>query len=189
MDDVVVVTGGAGYIGVPLCVRLAEAGAHVRALDVLLHNQQDVLGTLNGAGVELIQADIRDTEARERALTGARAVVHLAAIVGDPACARGPGTRPRGQRRGKPQPCRRRRAARCAAVHHGLDVLELRPHGRSDNADRRAGRARAGVALRRAEGRDREDAARPEQRHAHSRRACASPPSTAWRRGCASTSP
>jgi nucleoside-diphosphate-sugar epimerase len=90
MDDVIVVTGGAGYIGVPLCVRLAESGAKVRALDVLLHDQQDVLGALEGAGVELIQADIRDAEARERALTGARAVVHLAAIVGDPACARDP---------------------------------------------------------------------------------------------------
>ncbi len=90
MDDVIVVTGGAGYIGVPLCVRLAEAGAKVRALDVLLHNQQDVLGALKGAGVELIQADIRDGDARERALAGARAVVHLAAIVGDPACARDP---------------------------------------------------------------------------------------------------
>jgi nucleoside-diphosphate-sugar epimerase len=90
MDDVIVVTGGAGYIGVPLCVRLAESGAKVRALDVLLHDQQGVLGALKGAGVELIQADIRDAAARERALTGARAVVHLAAIVGDPACARDP---------------------------------------------------------------------------------------------------
>jgi nucleoside-diphosphate-sugar epimerase len=90
MEDVIVVTGGAGYIGVPLCLRLAESGAQVRALDVLLHNQQDVLDALDHAGVELIKADIRDDAARERALTGARAVVHLAAIVGDPACARDP---------------------------------------------------------------------------------------------------
>jgi nucleoside-diphosphate-sugar epimerase len=90
LSDVIVVTGGAGYIGVPLCVRLAAAGHQVRALDVLLHHQQDVLGALQGAGVELIEADIRDAAAREQALTGARAVVHLAAIVGDPACALDP---------------------------------------------------------------------------------------------------
>jgi len=90
LSDVIVVTGGAGYIGVPLCVGLAESGRTVRALDVLLHDQTDVLDVLRGAGVELIQGDVRAPEVRERALSGADAVVHLAAIVGDPACARDP---------------------------------------------------------------------------------------------------
>jgi nucleoside-diphosphate-sugar epimerase len=86
----IAVTGGAGYIGAPLCLTLAEAGRPVRALDVLLHEQEDVAAMLEDAGVELIRADVRDPEARRRVLTGARAVVHLAAIVGDPACARAP---------------------------------------------------------------------------------------------------
>jgi nucleoside-diphosphate-sugar epimerase len=90
LTDVVVVTGGAGYIGVPLCLDLAASGRTVRALDVLLHDQTDVAATLDQAGVELIRADIRDAAAREAALSGADAVVHLAAIVGDPACARDP---------------------------------------------------------------------------------------------------
>lgn len=90
MGDAVLVTGGAGYIGVPLCLELAGSGRLVRALDSLLHAQGDVLPTLAGAGVELIEGDIRDAAARQRALTGAGAVVHLAAIVGDPACARDP---------------------------------------------------------------------------------------------------
>ena len=38
----------------------------------------------------MIRGDIRDAEARRRALAGAEAVVHLAAIVGDPACALDP---------------------------------------------------------------------------------------------------
>src|SRR6202034_4859738 len=68
----------------------AAAGVNVRALDVLLHDQQGVAEQLESAGVELIRADVRDPDAREQALRGAGAVVHLAAIVGDPACARDP---------------------------------------------------------------------------------------------------
>jgi nucleoside-diphosphate-sugar epimerase len=62
----------------------------VRALDSLLHGQSDIAARLEQAGVELIRGDVRDSAARERALSGAQAVVHLAAIVGDPACARDP---------------------------------------------------------------------------------------------------
>jgi nucleoside-diphosphate-sugar epimerase len=91
MNETIVVTGGAGYIGAPVCLALAAAGRPVRALDVLLHQQEHIAATLEDAGVELLAADVRDPEARRRALTGARAVVHLAAIVGDPACARDPG--------------------------------------------------------------------------------------------------
>lgn len=90
MAEVVVVTGGAGYIGAPLCLGLAASGRDVRALDVLLHDQSDVAAALEQAGVQVIRADIRDPAAREAALSGADAVVHLAAIVGDPACARDP---------------------------------------------------------------------------------------------------
>jgi nucleoside-diphosphate-sugar epimerase len=90
LSETIVVTGGAGYIGTPLCMELARSGHRVRALDVLLHNQQDIARQLDEAGVELIRADVRDEAARQKALAGASAVVHLAAIVGDPACARDP---------------------------------------------------------------------------------------------------
>jgi nucleoside-diphosphate-sugar epimerase len=90
LTGAVVVTGGAGYIGAPLCLRLASEGFAVRALDVILHGQEGIASMLDSAGVELIRGDVRDGAARERALTGADAVVHLAAIVGDPACARDP---------------------------------------------------------------------------------------------------
>ena len=86
----ILVTGGAGYIGTSLCELLAGSGDHVRALDVLLHGQNDVGRRLEKCGIELIRADIRDPDARRRAVQGAGAVVHLAAIVGDPACARAP---------------------------------------------------------------------------------------------------
>jgi nucleoside-diphosphate-sugar epimerase len=90
VSDLVLVTGGAGYIGVLLCEELLASGRRVRALDVLLHDQVAIAEHLEGTGVELIRGDIRDADARRAALLGADAVVHLAAIVGDPACARDP---------------------------------------------------------------------------------------------------
>ena len=92
MADTVVVTGGAGYIGALACEELLDAGRDVRALDVVLHGQEDIVAGLEAKGVEVVRGDIRDAAARERALDGAAAVVHLAAIVGDPACALDPET-------------------------------------------------------------------------------------------------
>jgi nucleoside-diphosphate-sugar epimerase len=86
----VTVTGGAGYVGALVVDELLASGREVRVLDVLLHGQEDVARELTERGVELIRGDIRDADARRRALEGAEAVVHLAAIVGDPACARDP---------------------------------------------------------------------------------------------------
>jgi nucleoside-diphosphate-sugar epimerase len=90
MPDHVLVTGGAGYIGAMVCAELLEAGAEVRVLDSLLHGQRDVAAQLEGSGVELQVGDIRDSDARASALVSVDAVVHLAAIVGDPACGADP---------------------------------------------------------------------------------------------------
>jgi nucleoside-diphosphate-sugar epimerase len=84
------VTGGAGYIGMLLADELLAAGREVTVLDVLAHGQSEHARTLRERGVELVEGDIRDPGARARALADADAVVHLAAIVGDPACARDP---------------------------------------------------------------------------------------------------
>jgi nucleoside-diphosphate-sugar epimerase len=84
------ITGGSGYIGALLAQELRGAGREVRVLDSLLHGQEDIASEQEAAGIEVIRADIRDADARKRALGGVESVVHLAAIVGDPACARDP---------------------------------------------------------------------------------------------------
>jgi nucleoside-diphosphate-sugar epimerase len=90
MGEVVLITGGAGYIGAHATRELVASGRRVRVLDSLLHGQRALAASLEREGVELVEGDVRDGGARAAALGGAEAVVHLAAIVGDPACARDP---------------------------------------------------------------------------------------------------
>ena len=84
------VTGGAGYVGMGVVDELLSRGRRVRVLEALTFGQDDIAAELEGRGVELIRGDVRDADARRAALDGAEEVVHLAAIVGDPACARDP---------------------------------------------------------------------------------------------------
>jgi len=86
----VTITGGAGYIGSTLAEQLLAAGHEVRVLDRLLFGQQAVADALEAMGAEVLIGDVRDAADRAAALDGCEALVHLAAIVGDPACARDP---------------------------------------------------------------------------------------------------
>ena len=90
MAETIVVTGGCGYVGAPLCEELLRSGREVKALDVLMHGQEDIAAHLEGLGVEIVRGDLREEDVREKAMKGADGLVHLAAIVGDPACARDP---------------------------------------------------------------------------------------------------
>lgn len=90
MDKMTLVTGGCGYIGSLLVEELRGAGRQVRVLDSLLHGQDQIAAAQEQLGVDVVRGDVRDAQARARALTGVDAVVHLAAIVGDPACAQDP---------------------------------------------------------------------------------------------------
>ena len=87
----VLVTGGAGYVGSTLVPMLLERGFQVRVFDSLMHGGESLLGVWAHPGFEFQRGDVRDRAAVRSALDGVGAVVHLAAIVGDPACAREPG--------------------------------------------------------------------------------------------------
>ena len=86
----VLVTGGAGYVGSTLVPMLLNRGNRVRVLDSLMHGGDPLLGSWAHPCFEFVKGDVRDAAAVRDALEGMDAVVHLAAIVGDPACARRP---------------------------------------------------------------------------------------------------
>ena len=86
----VLITGGAGYIGSTLAPQLLAMGHRVRVLDSLLHGGKALLPMWTHPRFEFVRSDVRDRTAIDRALEDVQAVVHLAAIVGDPACAREP---------------------------------------------------------------------------------------------------
>lgn len=86
----ILVTGGAGYIGSTLVPLLLADGHRVRVLDKLLHGGEPLLSVWSHPSFEFLHGDVCDQAAMQAAVTGAEAVVHLAAIVGDPACAREP---------------------------------------------------------------------------------------------------
>lgn len=82
----VLLTGGAGYIGSVLVAQLLLEGYRVRVLDNLSFGGLSLLAWLTHRNFDLIVGDVRSESDVERALQGADAIVHLAAIVGDPAC-------------------------------------------------------------------------------------------------------
>lgn len=80
----VLVVGGAGYVGGPLVDMLQEAGHAVRVYDALLYEET------YRKPVDFRYGDVRDRERLRPHLDWADAVVWLAALVGDGACALNP---------------------------------------------------------------------------------------------------
>jgi nucleoside-diphosphate-sugar epimerase len=83
---VVLVIGGAGYIGSALVPKLLRAGYRVRVLDILLFGDSSLADVRGHKRLEVIQEDFRHWDKVYVAMRDADAVVHLGAIVGDPAC-------------------------------------------------------------------------------------------------------
>lgn len=83
----VLVIGGAGYIGSVLVRKLLNRGYNVTVLDALVYGDESIRDLYDRPGFDLIHDDMRNVEAVVRAMQYADAVVHLGAIVGDPACA------------------------------------------------------------------------------------------------------
>ncbi|MEZ6061005.1 MAG: NAD(P)-dependent oxidoreductase [Planctomycetaceae bacterium] len=86
VEDVLVV-GGAGYVGSELVRQLLKSGYRVRVLDLQMFGLKPLEDLLGHRRLEVMKGDFRNVEHVVKALRGMDAVIHLAAIVGDPACA------------------------------------------------------------------------------------------------------
>jgi nucleoside-diphosphate-sugar epimerase len=86
----ILVTGGAGYVGSTLVPILLEQGHKVRVLDSLRFGGHGLLPCCEYRAFELVKGDVCDDAAVANALADVDAVIHLAAIVGYPACKKEP---------------------------------------------------------------------------------------------------
>jgi dTDP-L-rhamnose 4-epimerase len=83
MKPLVLVTGGAGFIGSHIVEMLLELGYPVRVYDKLVEQVHSGTGPKYvPKGAEFIQGDMRDVDMLRRALNGVRLIVHDAAEVG-----------------------------------------------------------------------------------------------------------
>ncbi|MBO4874552.1 MAG: NAD(P)-dependent oxidoreductase [Bacteroidales bacterium] len=86
----VLISGGAGYIGSVLVKLLLDEGYKVRVIDILRFGGEAIVELLNNDNFEFVKGDIRKEEDLRKALKDVDYAVNLAAIVGDPACAKEP---------------------------------------------------------------------------------------------------
>lgn len=86
----ILVVGGAGYLGSALVPMLLDRGYSVRVLDSLLFGSESLKAVEKHPHFELAQGDVRDIQSVVQATKGIDTVIHLAAIVGDPACEENP---------------------------------------------------------------------------------------------------
>jgi nucleoside-diphosphate-sugar epimerase len=82
----ILVTGGAGYIGSRVASHLLEAGMEVIVFDKMIYGGEGLLPLLDRPRFSLVVEDIRNEKVLRDAIQNVEAVVHLAAIVGEPAC-------------------------------------------------------------------------------------------------------
>lgn len=87
MNMKILVTGGAGYIGAVLTGHLLANEIETAVFDRLVYGGESLLAYFAHPLFRFLPGDVRRPEQLAEAIAGADAVVHLAAIVGEAACA------------------------------------------------------------------------------------------------------
>lgn len=82
----VLVTGGAGYVGTTLVPQLLEKGYEVTVLDRLMWGGAVLIPFFKHPNFHFIKGDVRNEELMKKVVADKDVIIHLAAIVGFPAC-------------------------------------------------------------------------------------------------------
>lgn len=86
----ILITGGAGYVGTSLIPQLLKKNHKVHVYDNLLFGGDQILPFFRNLNFKFTRGDIRDLELLRIAVSDADVIIHLAAIVGYPACRKDP---------------------------------------------------------------------------------------------------
>ena len=84
MNNSLLVTGGAGYVGSVLIPRLLAEGYRVKVLDLYIYGDHVLDAVRDHPDLEQVKGDIRDQALLRQVLPGCDAVIHLACISNDP---------------------------------------------------------------------------------------------------------
>ncbi|MFH2106788.1 MAG: NAD-dependent epimerase/dehydratase family protein [Candidatus Micrarchaeota archaeon] len=82
----VLVVGGAGYFGAVLARKLLSKGYRVKVLDNVMYGDHGIKDLYGKEGFTFVNGDMRNMTDVVDAIKGVDAVIHLASLVGDPAC-------------------------------------------------------------------------------------------------------
>ncbi len=87
----ILVTGGAGYVGSVLINKLIKKNYKVCVLDNLMYdNGHTLIPHFKTSKFQFIKGDVRDKKLLKDLVHNFEHVIHLAAIVGFPACKKNP---------------------------------------------------------------------------------------------------
>lgn len=90
MSTKVLITGGAGYVGSTLTCHLLGAGYEVTVFDNLLYGGRGILAYFAEPRFHFVRGDVRDRDQFRDVVKQADVIIHLAAVVGYPACKKDP---------------------------------------------------------------------------------------------------
>jgi nucleoside-diphosphate-sugar epimerase len=86
----VLITGGAGYVGTSLIPQLLGKNYHVKVFDNLIFGGDALLPFFRHPNFEFEPGDVRNEKELHQAAKNCDIIIHLAAIVGYPACRKDP---------------------------------------------------------------------------------------------------
>lgn len=82
----VLITGGGGYIGTHVTEMLLKKGYKIRIFDQFIFGENTISDLKKNKNLEIVKGEIGEWQKLRESLNGVYAVIHLAGLVGDPAC-------------------------------------------------------------------------------------------------------